>query len=42
MELLQVKTGIKLTHVPYKGGAQAAQDAVGGRSTSTSITPSPP
>ncbi len=31
MELLQVKTGIKLTHVPYKGGAQAAQDAIGGR-----------
>ena len=30
-ELLQVKTGIKLTHVPYKGGGQAAQDVIGGR-----------
>ena len=30
-ELLQVKTGIVLTHVPYKGGAQASQDVIGGR-----------
>ncbi|KOF55419.1 hypothetical protein AD428_00795 [Achromobacter sp. DMS1] len=29
--LLQAHSGISLTHVPYKGGAQAAMDAVGGQ-----------
>jgi tripartite-type tricarboxylate transporter receptor subunit TctC len=29
-ELLKIKTGARLTHVPYKGGGQALTDVVGG------------
>ncbi len=31
VELLRMKTGIDIVHVPYKGGAQAAVDAVSGQ-----------
>jgi tripartite-type tricarboxylate transporter receptor subunit TctC len=31
VELLQMQTGIKLVHVPYRGGAQAATDAMAGQ-----------
>lgn len=30
-EMLKQETGIDLTHVPYKGGAQAGQDVAGGQ-----------
>jgi tripartite-type tricarboxylate transporter receptor subunit TctC len=30
MVLLQKKTGVKLTHVPYRGGGPAMNDAIGG------------
>jgi len=30
-EMLQMATGIKLNHVPYKGGAQIMQDIMGGQ-----------
>lgn len=30
-EMMQVATGIKLNHVPYKGGAQIMQDIMGGQ-----------
>jgi tripartite-type tricarboxylate transporter receptor subunit TctC len=31
VELLKTSTGINLVHVPYKGGAPAQQDVIGGR-----------
>ena len=31
MELLKLKGGVNLTHVPYKGGGQAITDVVGGQ-----------
>jgi tripartite-type tricarboxylate transporter receptor subunit TctC len=31
IELLKTATGINLVHVPYKGGAPAQQDVIGGR-----------
>jgi len=31
MEMLKLKTGIDLTHVPYKGGGQAINDVVSGQ-----------
>ena len=31
VEMLRMKTGIQLTHVPYKGGGQIAVDAVSGQ-----------
>lgn len=31
LELLKLKTGIQVVHVPYKGGALALSDAVGGQ-----------
>jgi len=31
MELLKLKAGINITHIPYKGGAPAIIDLVGGR-----------
>jgi tripartite-type tricarboxylate transporter receptor subunit TctC len=30
-EMLQKEAGIKLTHIPYKGAAQGANDVIGGR-----------
>lgn len=31
MELIKLKAGVQLTHVPYKGGGQAITDVVGGQ-----------
>jgi tripartite-type tricarboxylate transporter receptor subunit TctC len=36
-ELLQSRTGIKLHHVPYRNGAQALQDTLGGQVAATWI-----
>jgi tripartite-type tricarboxylate transporter receptor subunit TctC len=40
MELLQRATGTTLTHIPYKGGAPALQDVLGGQVPITVIPPS--
>lgn len=44
MELLKFRSGIKLTHVPYKGSAQAMTDLLGGQiqvifETTTTVMP---
>jgi tripartite-type tricarboxylate transporter receptor subunit TctC len=31
VEMLKLKAGIDLTHIPYRGGGQAAQDAISGQ-----------
>jgi tripartite-type tricarboxylate transporter receptor subunit TctC len=31
MEMLKLKAGIQLTHVPYKGGGQAINDVISGQ-----------
>jgi len=31
VEMLKLKAGIDLTHIPYRGGGQAAQDAIAGQ-----------